>query len=738
MGSKSGGREPRRGSRRGSRGRGGAPRQYRTVIPSRDAVLEVMEKAGRPLSPKSLHQGLGLVDDTDVEAMSRRLAAMVRDGQLLINRQGRYCLTDHLPVVIGRVSGHRDGYGFLVPDDGGEDLFLAPRQMRSVMHGDRAAVRPRVADGDRQEATLVEVLERARTEMVGRYIREQGLGFLVPDDSRITHTMALLPGKTGGAKPGQIIVAEIVEYPGRDTQAVGQVIDVLGDAGAPGVETEMAIRAHGLPHAWPEDARAEAATKGAHVASAHKRDRLDLRDLPLVTIDGADAKDFDDAVFAEPTKTGWRVLVAIADVAHYVTPGSALDAEARERGTSVYFARGVLPMLPEALSNGLCSLNPRVDRLCMVCEMWLDPQGKVTRSRFHEGLMRSAARLTYLQVARAMEDGDKQARASLGDLLEPLGHLYDVYRALAGARRRRGAVDFDLPEIKVRFDDAGNVAALDPTFRRTAHKVIEECMIAANVQAAGFFRRHKIPCLYRVHSGPEEEKLERLNEFLEAFGLRLRPGKVKPGDFRKIREAVAGEPEEMLVESVLLRSMSQAVYQPNNIGHFGLALEEYAHFTSPIRRYPDLLVHRGIRHVLRGGKPREFLYGRSEMEGLGRHCSHTERRADEATRDAMDWLKCEFMVDKIGETYQGMITGVTNFGVFVQIPELQVDGLVHVSQLGPDYFKFDPAGHRLVGERTGTQFRLADPVAVRVARVDMEERQIDFDLADRPARKRRR
>jgi ribonuclease R len=670
--------------------------------------------------------------------MSRRLAAMVRDGQLLTNRQGRYCLTDHLPVVIGRVAGHRDGFGFLIPDDGGEDLFLAPRQMRLVMHGDRAAVRPRMTRGDRREATLVEVLERGRTELVGRYVRERGLGFVVPEDSRITHTMALLPGKTGGAKPGQIVVAEIVEYPDRDTQPVGRVIDVLGEAGAPGVETEMAIRAHGLPHAWPDDVLEEAASKGAHVASTHKRGRLDLRGLPLVTIDGADAKDFDDAVYAEPTRTGWRLLVAIADVAHYVSAGGALDEEARERGTSVYFARGVLPMLPETLSNGLCSLNPKVDRLCMVCEMWLDDKGRVTRSRFHEGVMRSAARLTYEQVARAMEDGDPEVRRELESVAAPLGHLYDVYRALAGARRRRGAVDFELPEIKVRFDDAGNVAALDPTHRRTAHKVIEECMIAANVQAAGFLRRHKVPCLYRVHAGPEEEKLERLNEFLEAFGLRLRPGKVKPADFRKIREAVAGQPEESLVESVLLRSMSQAVYQPNNIGHFGLALEEYAHFTSPIRRYPDLLVHRGIRHVLRGGKPRDFGYGRSDMEGLGRHCSHTERRADDATREAMDWLKCEFMVDKIGETYRGLIAGVTNFGIFVQIPELQVDGLVHVSQLGPDYFKFDPAGHCLAGERTGARFRLADAVTVRVARVDMEERQIDFELADQPPRTRRR
>ena len=715
-----------------------APRRYQTVIPTREAVLDVMETAGRPLSPESLFERLGLVDDTDVEAMSRRLAAMVRDGQLLINRQGRYCLTDHLPVVIGRVSGHRDGFGFLIPDDGGDDLFLAPRQMRLVMHGDRAAVRPRITRGDRREATLVEVLERGRTDLVGRYVRERGLGFVVPEDSRITHTMALLPGKTGGAKPGQIVVAEIVEYPDRDTQPVGRVIDVLGEAGAPGVETEMAIRAHGLPHAWPDDVLEEAAAKGAHVASAHKRGRLDLRGLPLVTIDGADAKDFDDAVYAEPTRTGWRLLVAIADVAHYVTEGGALDAEARDRGTSVYFARGVLPMLPETLSNGLCSLNPKVDRLCMVCEMWLDEKGRITRSRFHEGVMRSAARLTYEQVARAMEDGDPEVRGELDAVVTPLGHLYDVYRALAGARGRRGAVDFELPEIKVRFDDAGNVAALDATHRRTAHKVIEECMIAANVQAAGFLRRHKVPCLYRVHAGPEEEKLERLNEFLEAFGLRLRPGKVKPADFRKVRAAVAGRPEESLVESVLLRSMSQAVYQPNNIGHFGLALEEYAHFTSPIRRYPDLLVHRGIRHVLRGGKSRDFGYGRGDMEGQGRHCSHTERRADEATREAMDWLKCEFMVDKIGETYRGIIAGVTNFGIFVQIPELQVDGLVHVSQLGPDYFRFDAAGHCLVGERTGTQYRLADPVAIRVARVDMEERQIDFELADQPRRKRRR
>jgi len=690
-----------------------------------------MEAAGRPLTAAGLFERLSVSGDAERSALHGRLRAMIRDGQLITNRRGEYCLVGHTAVIVGTVSGHRDGYGFVAPDAGGDDVYLPPREMREVIHGDRVAVRiSRTDERGRAEGRLVEVVERNTREVVGRYVHESGLGFVIPDNPRISHTVAIPPRGRAGAKPGQIVVAELTEQPGRGTQPIGMIVEVLGDAGAPGIETDIAIRAHGLPFRWPQEALDEAEGWGDRVRPSAKRERLDLRDLPLVTIDGADAKDFDDAVWCEPDGKGFRLIVAIADVSHYVRPGSALDDEARERGTSVYFSRKVIPMLPESLSNGLCSLNPHVDRLCMVCDMRIGPGGKVVSSTFHEAVMRSAARLTYDEVAGILVEGDPALRRRYDQLVPHLEHLHGVWRALARARSRRGAIDFDLPEVRMIFDPKGRVARVEPRERNDAHRIIEECMIAANVEAAKFLEGHRLPTLFRVHAGPDEDKLGELKAFLGAFGISLPTReRLEPRHVSDIVRQVAGRPDAALIETVVLRSMKQAVYQPQNVGHFGLALNGYAHFTSPIRRYPDLLVHRAIRHALSGGTPGDFAHAPGEMEQLGRHCSACERRADEATREAMDWLKCEFMRDRVGEEFDVIVTGVVDFGLFVQIPEYQIDGLVHVSSLGGDYYQRDAVHHRLVGERTGKVFRLTDRLTVRLVRVNLDDRKIDFELS---------
>jgi ribonuclease R len=713
------------------RGRSGET-AHEVAIPSREEVLAALESAGRPLEPKALFDALGVDDGAVRNAMGNRLRAMIRDGQIIANRRGHYCLVGHMGLVTGLVTGHRDGYGFVTPDAGGDDIYLSPREMREVMHGDKVAVRiARTDERGRAEGKLVEVLARNTREIVGRYVRESGVGFVIPDNRRFSQSVAVPPSGAKGVKPGDIVVVELTEAPSRDTQPIGRVIENLGEGGAPGVETEIAMRAHGLPFRWPEEALAEAEAWGDRVRPSAKKDREDLREMPLVTIDGADAKDFDDAVWCEPDGSGWRLIVAIADVSSYVPPGGALDAEARERGTSVYFPRKVIPMLPENLSNGLCSLNPGVDRLCMVCDMRVSSGGKVREAHFYEGLMRSAARLTYDEVAGVLVEGDAELRRRHAKVLPQLESLHAVWRVLARARNRRGAVDFDLPEVGMVFDPKGHVARVEPRHRNDAHRIIEECMIAANVEAATFLEKHKIPALYRVHAPPEEDRLGALKEFLGAFGLSLPTReRLEPKHFSALVREVAGRPDADLIETVILRSMSAAVYQPENIGHFGLALERYAHFTSPIRRYPDLLVHRAIRHLVRGGKAADFDYGKQEMEGLGRHCSATERRADEATREAMDWLKCEFMLERVGEEFDVMVTGVVDFGLFVQIPEFQIDGLVHISSLGGDYFKRDPVHQRLIGERTGRVFRLSDRLRVRLLRVSLEDRKIDFELAE--------
>jgi ribonuclease R len=723
--------------------RGGRkPATYTHPIPSRDEILRSMEQVGRPLPLAGLGEQFGIRADAHLRALENRLRAMVRDGQLLRNRASAYCLTRHLDLVTGAVQAHRDGYGFLTPDDGSDDVYLSAREMTPLWSGDRVAVRAAASPRGGREGRVVEILDRARTEIVGRFTRERGIDFVLGEGE--SRERVLIPrGDAGGARAGDIVRAAIEQHPTARTDAIGRVVRVVGRFDDPGIETDVAILAHGLPHEWPESVGAQMRALPPQLPAGAKRGREDLRKLPLVTIDGADARDFDDAVFAERRGNGWRLIVAIADVGHYVEAGGELDAEARARGTSVYFPDRVVPMLPETLSNGLCSLNPRVDRLALCCEMSIDKSGAVTRSRFFEGLMRSAARLTYTQVADLLES--QKPPPELRALEPQLRCLHEVYRAFDGKRRRRGAIDFDLPQAKIMLDDRGQVVDVRVENRRVSHKIIEECMIAANVEAAKRLRSGRIPALYRVHEAPDPERVEALTQFLQSLGLKLSSAAaLKPKDIARLLERVAGHPEAELIDTMVLRSMSQAKYQPRNVGHFGLALPAYAHFTSPIRRYPDLLVHRAIKWLLKRGSAKGYRYGPEEMEHLGEHCSRTERRADEAVWQVEERLKCAFLKQQVGREFDVIVASVAAFGLFVRVQALQIDGLVHVSGLPDDYYHRQEGGSVLVGERSGRRFRITDKLKVRLVGVDVAERKIDFAIAEpeqstpRPRRKARR
>ncbi len=708
-------------------------RRYGSPLPSRRFLIELLAEFTAPLAFERLAALLEL-GEAEREGLRTRLGAMVRDGQLVRDRRGALGLAERMNLVRGRISAHPDGFGFLLPEDGSDDLFLAPRQMRTLMHGDR--VLARVAGIDhrgRREGALVEVLERRHTSLVGRLFVEGDIGWVHPEDKRLPQDVLVNAPDRGAAEHGQMVVVEITAYPEKRQPAVGRIVEVLGEHMAPGMEIDVAIRAHELPVAWPPEVLAEADALPDTVPETAKAGRVDLTCVPLVTIDGVDARDFDDAVFAEPTDNGWRVLVAIADVSAYVTPGSALDREARERGNSVYFPGRVLPMLPEALSNGLCSLNPQVDRLCLACEMLITREGKIKRTKFLRGVMHSAARLTYDQVYAWLWEGKAKKQQLTAPYWNSLQALAEVYRVLAAQRRRRGAIDFETVETRIEFGSERKIERIVPVERNDAHKLIEECMIAANIAAANHLKRHKLPLLYRVHGGPGADKLANLHTFLGALGLGLGGGEQPtPLDYARLLEQVEGRPDADLIQTVLLRSLKQAVYHPDNNGHFGLALEAYAHFTSPIRRYPDLLVHRAIAHRLAGGGPDTFAYDHARLVDAGEHCSMTERRADEATRDAVAWLKCEYMLDKVGEEFDGLVSSVTSFGLFVELDGIHVEGLIHVTALPGDYYRFDPAHHRLDGERTGRSFRLGTPLRVKVAAVNLDERKIDFALVAAP------
>ena len=715
--------------------------KYDNPIPSREYILEQLEQAGQPLDRAAIAALLGLKDDDELEALRRRLRAMERDGQLMFTRKKEYALISKMDLVTGRIIGHADGFGFLVPDDGSDDLFMSAFEMRRLFNGDRAIVRIAGLDRKgRREGALVEVLERANPFIVGRLFVEGGVGFVVADNKRISNDILVPAENMGTARHGQIVSVEIIEQPTRNRQAIGKISEVLGEHMAAGMEIDIAMRSHGIATNWPPAVEEEIKVYTSEVPEAAKTEkgRVDIRHLPLVTIDGEDARDFDDAVYCEPTEKGWRLLVAIADVSHYVKVDTALDKEANERGTSVYFPERVIPMLPEVLSNGLCSLNPEVDRLCMVCEMQLNAYANVESYKFFEGVMRSHCRFTYTKVAEIIEENASPLREQYSGFVPQLLEMHRLFKVLLKRRKQRGAIDFDTTETRIIFGPDRKIDRIVPLIRNDAHKLIEEFMILANVSAAKFLLKNKMPALYRVHGSPKEAKLEGLREFLAEVGLSLGGGeKPEPSDYSKLLDLLDDRPDAHLIQTVLLRSLQQAVYTPDNNGHFGLAQEAYAHFTSPIRRYPDLLVHRAIRHVLRGSNADNYYYNHNRMLALGEHCSQTERRADEATRDAVDWLKCEYMMNKVGEVFEGTITSVTGFGIFVELDNIYVEGLIHVTSLDKDYYHFDANHHRLVGERSGQVFRLGDHIVVSVANVNLDDKKIDFDLvaASRETRK---
>lgn len=719
-------------------------RKYENPIPSREFILSALDAQGAPLKFDDLADLLGLHSPEQREALSFRLKAMTRDGQLVCNRRSGYCPVNQQDLIAGRVIAHPDGFGFLHPDEGGDDLFLSPRQMRSLWHDDRAVVQVSGMDRrGRREGTLVEVLERAHQHVVGRVHIEAGVGFLIPDNKRMTHEVVIPDEHFNGARDGQMVVVELLEQPGEYRRPIGRISEVLGDHMAPGMETDVAIRTYDIPVEWPQTLLDEIADLGAEVPEDAKQGRADLRNLPLVTIDGEDARDFDDAVYCARTGKGWRLLVAIADVSAYVRPDTALDDEAFKRGNSTYFPDRVVPMLPEILSNGLCSLNPKVDRLCMVAELYIDQQGEIYRSRFMQAVMRSQARLTYNQVAAMLLDGDAELCTKHAELLPHLHELYALYQVLHAGRAERGAIDFETVETKFKFNEQGKIESVMPSVRNDAHRIIEECMLIANVAAARVLLRKKMPALYRVHEKPSMEKLADLHKFLAELGLNLTGGEEPTAkDYADLLESIEGRVDAHMIQTVLLRSMMQAVYTADNIGHFGLAFPAYAHFTSPIRRYPDLMVHRAIRHLLLDGGPDTFEYSHKDLVSMGEHCSMTERRSDDATRDSADALKCEFMLDKVGQEYGGVIVSVNSFGIFVELDDIYVTGLVHITGLEHDYFHFDPIGHRLTGERSGKIYRLGDRVEVGVAAVNLDDRKIDLFLAKKdrsaPAKPKRK
>ncbi|UUY09983.1 ribonuclease R [Pseudomonas sp. J452] len=733
--------------------------KYENPIPSRELILQHLSERGSPAAREELMVELGLTTEDQEEALRRRLRAMERDGQLIYTRRGTYAPVDKLDLIRGRISGHRDGFGFLVPDDGSDDLFLSPAQMRLVFDGDRALARVSGLDRrGRREGAIVEVIERAHETIVGRYFEEAGIGYVEADNPKIQQEVLVTPGRHGEAKVGQFVAIKITHWPTARFQPQGDIVEVVGNYMAPGMEIDVALRSYDIPHVWPEAVVKEAHKLKPEVEEADKEKRVDLRHLPFVTIDGEDARDFDDAVYCEKNSSawklfsgGWKLYVAIADVSHYVKVGSALDDEAQKRGNSVYFPERVIPMLPEELSNGLCSLNPHVDRLAMVCEMTMSKAGKLVDYQFYEAVIHSHARLTYNKVSAMLEQPKgsegKALRTEYKEVLPHLKQLYSLYQVLLAARHERGAIDFETQETRIIFGAGRKIAEIRPTQRNDAHKLIEECMLAANVATAQFMQKHEIPSLYRVHDGPPPERLEKLKAFLTELGLGLHKGKdgPSPKDYQKLLQSIQGRPDFHLIQTVMLRSLSQAVYSADNHGHFGLNYEAYTHFTSPIRRYPDLLVHRAIRsvvrskldtpHVRRAGatsmpRARIYPYDEPALEQFGEQCSMTERRADEATRDVVNWLKCEFMKDRVGETFEGVITAVTGFGLFVELKDIYVEGLVHVTALPGDYYHFDPVHHRLAGERSGRSFRLGDSVEVKVMRVDLDERKIDFELSE--------
>ncbi|GAB2902686.1 ribonuclease R [Microbulbifer echini] len=748
--------------------------KYSNPIPDRAFIINLLKKSNKALDRQQLARALSLSGKEQNEALRRRLRAMERDGQLSFDRQQGYSLTRAEDLITGRVIGHPNGFGFLACDDTEDDLYLSNTEMSTVFDGDRAQVRITGVDHrGRQQGVIVKVLERNTTHVVGRLHVENQDYFLKPENSRIAHEIDVDSDQLMGAKAGQYVSVEIIEAPCRRYNAFGRVTERLGDAMAPGMEIEVAIRGHDIPHRWPQETTRAAKHMGGEVAETDKLNRTDFRSLPFVTIDGDDARDFDDAVYCEKTRTGgWRLFVAIADVSHYVMPGGALDQEAQKRGTSVYFPGHVVPMLPEALSNGLCSLNPHVDRLVMVCEITLTASGKMTAYKFSEGVIHSHARLTYNQVNTLLTSPDSGPGLTVArqySAVVPHIHtLHNLYTVLRKARAKRGSMDFDKQEVQFKFNKDRKIDQIIPVIRHDAHRMIEEFMLCANVATARFLEKLKIPALYRVHDGPRDKKLTNLRAFLGEKGLSLAGGdKPSPAHYDRLLRSIDQRPDADIIRTMMLRSLSQAEYSPDNQGHFGLAYSAYAHFTSPIRRYPDLLVHRAIRSEIRQAsrinplrealrfftgagrgsvqryKHAELLnpatsypYDKTAMRDLAEHCSTVSRRADKASWEVEAWLKCEYMQDFVGDCFRGVVSSIAHFGLFIELEDIKVEGLIHISALKNDFYNFDAARQRLSGERNKTSYGLGDAVDIRVVRVDMERRKIEFELEGQQGRKK--
>jgi len=731
--------------------------KYENPIQSREFIIAHLKERGAPATHETLCDELGQTSPEGVEALRRRLIAMCRDGQMICNRRGAYLPIEEADLVTGRIIGHKDGFGFLVPDDGGSDLFLTARQMRQVFHGDRVAARvDRVDDRGRREGVIVEVLEYRTNQTVGRFFQESGISFVVPENARINHEVLIPQEHAAEARHGQYVVVDIIRQPSVRTQPLGKIVEVLGEHMAPGMEIDVAIRSYDIPNSWPPALGEQVAKIPDEVTEKDKENRVDIRNLRLVTIDDETARDFDDAVYCEPRpRGGYRLLVAIADVSHYVRPGSPLDDEAVNRSTSVYFPDHVVPMLPEKLSNGLCSLNPGVDRLCMVADMTISASGKISGYSFYQAVMYSHARLTYNKVSDMLENPDTESGYRLCEqyahVLPQLHNLYGLYQLLRKARTERGAIDFETTETKIVFDADRKIEEIVPVTRNNAHKIIEECMLCANVATAKFLKKHKLPALYRVHDGPSEERLNAVRLFLGELGLQLGGGdSPSSADYQALLSEISDRSDANVIQTVMLRSLSQAVYSPEEGGHFGLGFSGYSHFTSPIRRYPDLIAHRAIKSVIHSEsaskdivkppKPdpelAEYPYDFARMQQLGEHTSMAERRADDATRDVMAWLKCEYLRDHVGEEFDGVIAAVVPFGFFVELSGVYIEGLVHVSTLSGDFFHHDSAKHRLIGERTAMSFRLGDELRVKVMRVGMEDRKIDLEMVSDPVHRK--
>ena len=722
--------------------------KYENPVPSREFILTHLESRAKPANFTQLCDELHVNDTERQIAFKRRLRAMERDGQLYFNKFKCYALIDESGLVKGKVIGHRDGFGFLEVEGESKDWFIAKHQMNMVLHGDIVLAKGnRKGSSGKCDARIIKVLTNERAPIVGRYFVEHGIAVVVAEDPRITQDIMILPGSENGARHNQMVQVQITQNPSRHMNAVGKVTEVLGEHLAPGMEIEVALRNHDIPHVWPEAVEKQVAHLGEFVDEQAKQGRVDLRDLPLVTIDGEDARDFDDAVYCERKPSGgWRLWVAIADVSHYVGMNTPLNKEAIERGNSVYFPEQVIPMLPKVLSNGLCSLNPEVDRLCMVAEMTVSEAGKLSGYKFYEAVMNSHARFTYTKV-NAILQGDEKLREEYAKMVPHLTDLQQMYMALKAARQERGAIEFETLETRFVFNAHRKIESIVPVVRNDAHKLIEECMILANVSAARLLEKHVECAIYRVHDEPDAEQRGVFRNFLSELGIETAiSDEPTPKEITQVLAKLGDRPEAELIQTMLLRSMKQAVYQPDNIGHFGLALPAYAHFTSPIRRYPDLVVHRAIKAVLKAQGQQtsgEYAYTDDEVDILGEQCSTTERRADDATREVADWLKCEFMQDHVGDEFGGVISSVTNFGLFVRLDDLQIDGMIHVTNLGNEYFHYDGAKHCLIGEQTHTVYRLGDKLTVQVSSVSLDERRINLVLAgeaqqDRYARRRGR